>query len=95
MRAKRIEKGLRGGPGEPGRLAAFERADARQRSLIDELLGDAALDEAGVNELREVITLTGAVADSEQRIELLLAESLSAIESAPIAEDALQITLKR
>ena len=47
---------------------ATEHADAAGRSTLDRLLGDPALDATGIEELREMIASTGAVAEVERLI---------------------------
>ncbi len=64
------------------------RADARQAAIIDQLLGDPKLDEAGVAEIRAVITGTGALAECELTIERHVAQALSALDAAPVTDEA-------
>lgn len=54
---------------------AYEAATATQRAVLDQRLGDPHLDHAGVDELRGVITDTGALTATEHRIDLLAAET--------------------
>jgi geranylgeranyl diphosphate synthase, type I len=67
--------------GKPTALLAisYERADARQRRVL-ELVGDPDLDDAGVREVQEVITATGALDTIESRIAELAAQALSALD---------------
>lgn len=67
---------------------ARERADRDQRRVLDGLLGDPLLDEAGARELRAVITGTGALAECERMIDSLAAEALAALRDAPFTEQA-------
>ncbi len=64
------------------------RASAQQAAIIDRLLGDPHLDEAGVAEVRAVITGTGALAECELMIERHVATALSALDAAPITDEA-------
>jgi len=72
---------------------AFERADARARAVLDDRLGDPALDGSGVAELREIIRRTGALARTEARITELTAAALVALSDVdldPVADDVLR-----
>jgi geranylgeranyl diphosphate synthase type I len=64
------------------------RASAAQAAIIGRRLGDPQLDEAGVAEVRAVITGTGALAECELMIDRHVAEALSALDAAPIADEA-------
>jgi geranylgeranyl diphosphate synthase type I len=64
------------------------RASARQAAVIDRWLGDPQLDEAGVAEVRAVITGTGALAECELMIGRHVAQALSALDAAPITGEA-------
>ena len=63
---------------------ASERASSAQMSAIRTHLGDQGLDLAGVEELRQIITDTGALDHAEQLIANLLQSSLCAIETDAI-----------
>jgi geranylgeranyl diphosphate synthase type I len=65
-----------------------ERASARQAAIIDRRLGDPQLDEAGVAEVRAVITGTGALAECELMIDRHVGTALSALDTAPITGEA-------
>jgi geranylgeranyl diphosphate synthase type I len=67
---------------------ARERASAAQRELLDRRLGDRQLDEAGAAELRALLTETGAVAECERMIDSGVAEALSSLSDAPVADEA-------
>lgn len=67
---------------------AAERSSGAQARLLDELVGDPALDDAGVKELRAVIQGTGALAEVEEMIDALTGRALAALDAAPVAEDA-------
>lgn len=68
-------------------LAAQHATDAQAKALRGGL-GDPRLDEAGVEELREIITRTGALAEVEERISELTRSSLDALREAPITAEA-------
>ncbi|MFI6979586.1 polyprenyl synthetase family protein [Embleya sp. NPDC050154] len=70
---------------------AGERADAAQAEVLTALLGDPALSDTGVKELRAVIEDTGALADVETMITELTERALAALAVAPIAEDAREV----
>jgi geranylgeranyl diphosphate synthase, type I len=67
---------------------ARQRASASQRELLDRLLGDPLLDEAGAAEIRSVLTETGAVAECERMIDAGVAEGLTALDDAPMPGEA-------
>jgi geranylgeranyl diphosphate synthase, type I len=64
------------------------RASARQAAIIDRRLGDPYLDEAGVAEIRAVVAGTGALAECELMIDRNVAQALSALDAAPITDEA-------
>ncbi|QSB17184.1 polyprenyl synthetase family protein [Natronosporangium hydrolyticum] len=66
--------------------AAYEGADPATRELLTRRLGDPALDEAGVQELREVIIKTGALERTESRIIELTEAARAALASVALAE---------
>jgi geranylgeranyl diphosphate synthase type I len=59
--------------------SAYESAGTAQRQLLDRRLGDRELDAAGVAALQEVITDTGALAVTEQRIDRLADQTAQAL----------------
>jgi geranylgeranyl diphosphate synthase type I len=71
--------------------AAFAALGEDGRAELDAGLGDQSLDDAGVERLRSLISASGALARTEERITTLLAESLSALEAAPIEEEAREV----
>ena len=73
--------------------AAFEAADARQRAALERHLGDPALDPAGVDRLREIITGTGALARTERRIDELTTSALAALDGVGLTADAHQVLI--
>ena len=72
---------------------ALERADNRQRDLVRRLLGDPALDEPGVDLLREVITETDALARVESLIVERTEEALCALRVAQLEANARAVLL--
>jgi geranylgeranyl diphosphate synthase type I len=67
---------------------ALEKASAAQAAQVGRLLGDPALDAAGITELQAIIEETGALANTEQMIGDLLElalESLTTVELDPEA----------
>ena len=70
---------------------AVEAASPAQAALLRRHLGDPALDAAGVEALREVITETGALAHVEALITALTDQSLRAIDSVEVDEPAHEI----
>ncbi|WP_415644872.1 polyprenyl synthetase family protein [Stackebrandtia soli] len=60
--------------------SAYETTDAAGSKLLDELLGDPELDVSGVAALRQVITESGALDRTEQRIDRLAEQTRAALE---------------
>ncbi len=58
---------------------ALRTASPTQRAALADRLGDPLLDDRGVTELREIITVTGALARTEQRITALTTSALAAL----------------
>ncbi len=73
-------------------LAAQRGTNAEQR-VLDRHLGDAALDQAGVQALREVIVSSGALAEVEQMIAGCTGHALSALDASDVDADA-QVVLR-
>jgi geranylgeranyl diphosphate synthase type I len=67
---------------------ALRDGSPTQADVVRRLLGDAALDDAGVAELRQVIVETGAVERVEELITDLMTEALTALHAAPIEDEA-------
>ena len=67
---------------------ARQRADPVGRELLDRRLGDRLLDEAGADEIRSILTGSGALAECELMIDASVAEGLAALEDAPMNGDA-------
>jgi geranylgeranyl diphosphate synthase type I len=68
--------------------AAFEAADPATAKELAAGLGDPDLDEAGIARLRAIVTETGALARTEQRIADLTATALEVLAAASLAPEA-------
>lgn len=68
--------------------AAFEAADADDAIELRRRLGEADLDEAGVDRLREIIVATGALRRTERRIDSLTDRALAALRTVNLADGA-------
>ncbi len=71
--------------------AAYEATDEAGRRLLTRRLGDPGLDEAGVNELREVITSSGALDRTERRIARLTDAALAALAEVELEDEAREV----
>jgi geranylgeranyl diphosphate synthase type I len=67
---------------------ALERATPAQAALVQRLLGDPGLDAAGVDDLRDVLTSTGALDAVEELITELVGQSRQALAAARVDEPA-------
>ncbi len=67
---------------------ARERLAPGQRRLLDELLGDPALDGAQVRRLHQTIRECGAVDEVERMIATNMDRAMAALEDAPISREA-------
>jgi geranylgeranyl diphosphate synthase type I len=67
---------------------ARERADPAQADLLDTAIGDPLLTESGAEQVRAVITSTGALAECELMIGTNVKEALTALDSAPITGES-------
>jgi geranylgeranyl diphosphate synthase, type I len=67
---------------------ARQRAGAAQARILDRLLGDRELDEAGAAQIRDVLTGTGALVECERMIDSSVAEALAALQDAPVTGEA-------
>jgi len=65
-----------------------ERANPAQVRVLDRSVGDPQLSATAADEVRAVITSTGALAECELMIDRNVKEALSALDAAPIAADA-------
>ncbi|MEV1316721.1 polyprenyl synthetase family protein [Micromonospora arborensis] len=70
--------------------AAVETTDETGRELLLSRLGDPELDEQGVARLRELISASGALARTEQRIVTLTDAALAALTAADLETEARQ-----
>ncbi|WP_279580877.1 polyprenyl synthetase family protein [Fodinicola feengrottensis] len=66
----------------------MERASAAQADTVRSRLGDAALDDNGVAVLRDIITETGALAETERMIATRTAQAVRALEAAHLPAEA-------
>jgi geranylgeranyl diphosphate synthase, type I len=95
--------GVFGDPGQTGKPAgddlregkqtllvafALERADREAAATVDRLLGDPALDSAGVAELRRIIVDTGALARVEAEVAEQVDRARSALARAEVTAEA-------
>ena len=95
--------GVFGDPGETGKPAGddlregkrtiliamtVDRATPAQQSEIRQHLGDPALEPAGIELMREIITETGALAQTEALIEQQFGQALAALESPTLDDEA-------
>jgi geranylgeranyl diphosphate synthase, type I len=67
---------------------AHERASAAQADILDRSIGNPELTDQNAEQVRAVITSTGALAECELMIDNNVKEALSALESAPITADS-------
>lgn len=72
---------------------AYERASASERSRLDALVGNSALDEDGAAEVRDILTATGAASTVEELIANRYRQALDAIDAANL--QPIGITLLR
>ncbi|MBM3674384.1 MAG: polyprenyl synthetase family protein [Actinobacteria bacterium] len=84
---KPVGDDLREGKLTPLVAEAAARADGSGLALL-ERLGSSDLSAAEIESLRDLLVTTGAVAHVESEIERLVAESLAALDRAPIAPEA-------
>jgi geranylgeranyl diphosphate synthase, type I len=71
--------------------AAVEQSDATGRNLIERRLGDPELDVDGVEELREVIVASGALARTEARIDELTRTAIAALGDVELDPEAAEV----
>ena len=67
---------------------ARRQATTAQADAIGRLLGNPAIDQAGVAEFRDLLIETGALAESELMIDRYVTEALTALQAAPITAEA-------
>lgn len=87
LTGKPVGDDLREGKPTPLLALAIEMSSDRERKVLD-VVGRRTLDDAGVSEVQEVIVATGALDEMERTITRLATEAVSAIERAPITDDA-------
>src|SRR5579859_7872287 len=63
---------------------ASERADPQQAAVLDRAIGNRELTGAGAEQVRAIITRTGALAECEAMIDANVKRALAALEAAPI-----------
>jgi geranylgeranyl diphosphate synthase type I len=73
--------------------AAFETADPAGRAVLTRRLGDPGLDPAGVDQLREIITASGALERTERQIATLTDTALAALAAADVDDEARQVLI--
>jgi geranylgeranyl diphosphate synthase type I len=71
--------------------ATLEAVDAGTAATFGKRLGDPALDAAGVAELRDTITTSGALARTENRIAELTAAALTALDGVAVEPEAAEV----
>jgi geranylgeranyl diphosphate synthase type I len=69
---------------------AFAKASTAQAAALGRRFGDPRLDRAGVTEVQEIISGTGALRECEELIERYLSEALTALADAPVTLAARQ-----
>ncbi|HEX5541591.1 MAG TPA: polyprenyl synthetase family protein [Micromonospora sp.] len=74
--------------------AAVEATDETGRSVLARRLGDPKLDAAGVDELREIITGSGALARTERRITELTDRALEALAGVELDREAREVLVE-
>jgi geranylgeranyl diphosphate synthase type I len=73
---------------------AYGKATPAQRAVLDQYVGNPALDEAGVDAVQQVLRDTGAVAAVETVIAELTHAALAALHAAPISGDEPRTALR-
>ena len=71
--------------------AAYEATDPVGRSLLGRRLGDPRLDADGVDQLRRVITRSGALDRTEARIAALTTSALASLDRAELDDEARRV----
>ncbi|WFE21119.1 polyprenyl synthetase family protein [Solwaraspora sp. WMMD937] len=71
--------------------SAYRTTSPAGRGLLDDRLGDPALDADGIERLREVIVASGALAVTEARITELTERALTALAPVPVEPEAGQV----
>lgn len=72
---------------------AFKQADAEQRAVLERYFGRPDLDEAGAEQLREVMKATGALAAAERKLVTYYVQALEQAESfgEPVTDQGRQV----
>jgi geranylgeranyl diphosphate synthase type I len=86
---------IREGKGTLLLARAFDQATPAQAALLSRHVGNAAVDEAGVAEVQQVLRDTGALASVETVIAQLKAAALAALAYAPITDEGAADALRR
>ncbi|MEV1287941.1 polyprenyl synthetase family protein [Micromonospora sp. NPDC049679] len=74
--------------------AAFDATDEAGRATLERRLGDPRLDAAGVGQLREIITASGALARTERRIDELTEGALAALAGVELDGESRQVLVE-
>jgi geranylgeranyl diphosphate synthase type I len=74
--------------------AAFEAAGPAGKAVLARRLGDPGLDPAGVDQLREIITASGALERTERQIATLTDTALAALAAADVDDEARQVLIE-
>lgn len=74
--------------------AAIEAADEAGRAALMQRLGDPDLDRAGIDQLREIISTSGALARTERRIAELTDRALAALSGAELDSEAYDVLVE-
>jgi geranylgeranyl diphosphate synthase type I len=73
---------------------AYAALDAPGRAALEAGLGDPGLDDDGVARLRSLISSSGALARTEERIDLLTSSALATLEAAPLVDEEARSVLR-
>ena len=74
--------------------AAVEAADDAGRAVLTQRLGDPELDRAGIDQLREIIAASGALARTERRIAELTERALAALAGVELDGEAHEVLVE-
>ena len=67
---------------------AYKNANSQQKQVLDRFFGRADIDERGIAAFCDVLIATGARAEAEKRMSLLVEESLAALDQIKISKHA-------
>jgi geranylgeranyl diphosphate synthase, type I len=73
---------------------ARERADADQQRVLDRLFGRSRLDDQGVQQLRDAITASGALAAVEELVDELTSAATTALDHSPMSDQDVLAALR-